>query len=56
MPDFDEFVCAECGQEIVSLPPCDPPPTICATCQWLDEFISDPVERERLRQRLTPHA
>jgi hypothetical protein len=48
---YDEFVCRECGNEIKSFPPHDPPPTICATCRWLDEFVSDPVEREKIRAR-----
>lgn len=48
----DEFTCTDCDQLIYSVPPHDPPPTVCATCQWLNEFISDLVEREVVRARL----
>jgi len=48
----DEFDCTKCGRHVYSLPPADPPPTMCATCVWLDEFIADPAEREKLRKRL----
>jgi len=51
-PTADEFTCVECGQHVYSLPRRDPPPTLCATCAWLDEFIADPEERERLREEL----
>jgi hypothetical protein len=52
MVEADEFVCTECGTNIVSLPPVTPPPTVCATCSWLNEYVTDPVEREELRRRL----
>jgi hypothetical protein len=52
MDDHDEFVCTECGSTVYSIPPVDPPPTVCATCAHLNEFIADPVEREQLRRRL----
>ena len=43
--DHDEFQCAGCGQYIISLPAQDPPPTRCATCTWMNEFVHDPAER-----------
>jgi hypothetical protein len=49
----DEFVCEACGQSVWSIPPQSPPPTRCATCNFLDEFVTDPEEREELRRRLT---
>lgn len=51
-PSYDEFTCDACDQLIYSFPTCVPPPTRCRTCQWLEEFIDDPDERERLRTRL----
>lgn len=48
----DEFDCRGCGRHIFSLPPRDPPPALCATCEWLDEFVPDPSEREEMRRRL----
>jgi hypothetical protein len=48
----DEFTCTECGREIVSFPPRDPPPTKCAMCLFLAGSIADPVEREEVRRRL----
>ena len=48
----DEFVCSDCGRTIYSLPPIDPPPTRCATCAWILEFIADPIERAAIRARL----
>lgn len=51
--DCDEFICTGCGLQIFSVPPRDPPPTLCALCQHLEEFVTDPVERETLRKRLT---
>jgi hypothetical protein len=48
----DEFVCPDCGQLICSLPARDPPPTICATCQWLRNYVPDLDERAELRARL----
>jgi hypothetical protein len=55
MPDrkADEFTCSECGREIYSLPPRDPPPTICGMCQHLLEFVPDEQEREAIRKRCT---
>ena len=52
----DEFVCDECRRLIYSLPPVTPPPTRCATCQWLDEFVANPVEREHIRELLDADA
>jgi hypothetical protein len=52
MRNCDEFDCASCGMHIVSLPPRDPPPTLCATCMWMDEFLLDPVERAEVLRRL----
>jgi hypothetical protein len=49
----DAFVCEACGQSVWSIPPQTPPPTRCATCNFLDEFVKDPGEREELRRRLT---
>ena len=48
----DEFTCAGCGRQIVSLPPRDPPPTRCALCTWADEFVPDPAERAAILRRL----
>lgn len=50
--DTDEFVCVSCDRTIYSFPSRIPKPTRCATCQWLDEFYHDPVEREIIRKRL----
>jgi hypothetical protein len=50
--EHDEFVCTSCGRMIISIPPVDPPPTRCAVCQHLEEFVADPVEREAMRRRL----
>ena len=50
--DCDQFVCTGCGVEIFSMPSQEPPPTVCATCRWLDHYVADPVEREELRKRL----
>jgi hypothetical protein len=50
--DCDEFVCTGCGRRVISVPPIDPPPTRCGACQYIDEFVADPVEREELRQRV----
>ena len=50
--DHDAFVCAVCGFSVYSVPPRDPPPTVCATCAILAEFVDDPVERAELRRRL----
>jgi hypothetical protein len=52
--DADEFRCAECGDDIISLPPLDPPPTVCALCRHLLEFVPDPREREAIRRRARP--
>lgn len=49
----DKFICEDCGADIVSIPAVNPPPTRCATCTWLEEFVPDPVEREELRRRMT---
>ena len=49
--DCDEFDCPDCGNHIYSTPRRVPPPTGCATCQWLNEYVSDPEEREAIRQR-----
>ena len=48
----DEFVCEACGFPIASFPPKEPPPTRCSLCLWLDTYIEDVEERERLRKRL----
>jgi hypothetical protein len=48
----DAFVCTRCGQHVESLPPVDPPPTVCAICRCLDAMDLDPAEREDLRERL----
>ena len=52
MRQHDEFICTDCGTYVYSVPPRDPPPTVCATCAHLNEFVVDPVEREELRRRL----
>ena len=49
--DCDEFDCPDCGNHIYSAPKREPPPTVCCTCQWLNEYVSDPEEREAIRQR-----
>lgn len=48
----NEFECDECHRLIHSYPPMTPSPTRCASCQWLDEFVANPVEREHLRELL----
>ena len=47
------YVCVTCDIEVTALclTVCPLPPR-CATCLWLDEFVPDLVERERLRQHL----
>ena len=52
--DADEFICPDCGRSIISLPPQEPPPTRCAVCLWLEEFVPDPVERDEIRKRMDP--
>jgi len=47
-----EFDCAGCGRHIVSFPPMDPLPTLCGACEVV-ELIPDPIEREKMRLRLT---
>jgi hypothetical protein len=49
---FDEFVCVDCGSSVYSVPAIEPPPTQCATCRYLNEFVTDPRERDELRRRL----
>jgi len=51
--ECNEFDCAGCGRHIVSFPPMDPLPTLCGACEWMNEFVPDPIEREKLRRRLT---
>lgn len=53
MPSADKFVCTECGREIYSLPPRDPPPTVCGLCQHLLEFVPDEEERQAIRDACT---
>jgi hypothetical protein len=48
----DVFDCPGCGRRIYSLPRRNPPPTLCATCTWLEEFVEDPVERAKLKERM----
>ena len=48
----DEFDCSQCGRHILSFPAREPPPTKCATCLWIDEFIRDPQEADQLRKQL----
>lgn len=50
-PDHDEFTCLDCERLIWSVPPREPPPTRCAMCQWLIEFVADPAERAEIRRR-----
>lgn len=45
----EEFVCASCGANVVQFWVEQVPPTMCSTCQLLDETVADPVEREELR-------
>jgi hypothetical protein len=52
MADHDSFVCADCGRQIYSFPAREPPPTICAGCDWLHEFIDNPKTRDLLRRRM----
>jgi hypothetical protein len=56
MRDADEFDCRDCGDHIVSLPPTDPPPTLCGMCRHFREFVPDKQEREAIRKRLRPEA
>jgi len=46
-----EFVCERCGRGITHLGP-EPKEPVCGMCAWIDEFISDPLEREQLRDKL----
>lgn len=50
--EADEFVCPDCGENIISLPAVDPPPTVCGMCLHLREFVPDEAEREAIRKRL----
>jgi len=50
--ECNEFDCAGCGRHIVSFPPMDPLPTLCGACEVV-ELIPDPIEREKMRLRLT---
>lgn len=52
--EADEFRCTECGRDVVSLPAFDPPPTVCALCRHLLEFVPDAQEREAIRKRAIP--
>jgi hypothetical protein len=47
----DEFTCESCHRTIFSTPPRIPPPTRCALCTWMDEYIQDAKEREMLKQK-----
>ena len=51
-PDVDFFICVTCKREVCSFPFTGREQFQCATCQWLDTYIKDPVEREELRARL----
>jgi len=51
-PDCDFFVCITCHRDVYSFPFTGREQFQCATCQWLDINIPDPVEREELRARL----
>src|SRR5215471_3827030 len=48
----NHFICTSCGIEVFSFPALETPPTKCATCVWLDEYIKDPVERSQLLKSL----
>jgi hypothetical protein len=48
----DEFVCPDCHRHIFSTPRRDPPPTVCAVCLWMREFVPDEMERKAMRKRL----
>jgi hypothetical protein len=48
----DHFICADCKGEIHTFPPRNPPPTLCAVCAFIAEYIENPAERDRLRRRL----
>lgn len=48
----DEFKCPTCGAMVYSVPPRDPPPTHCFTCQWLIDSVSDLDERDAIRKRI----
>jgi hypothetical protein len=48
-PTHDEFTCTVCGRLICSFPPRDPPPKVCGSCEWLQEYIVDPKDRAKLR-------
>ena len=52
MRNCDHFVCPDCGRDIYSFPPQDPPPTLCGACLHLREFVADPDERDELRSRM----
>jgi len=52
MPDCDQFECPTCGAMVYNVPPRDPPPTHCFTCQWLIDSVSDPEERDAIRKRI----
>ena len=45
-----EYVCIDCGETIVAIGlDAKPADSLCVTCRWLGEMVSDPVIRERLR-------
>lgn len=52
----NEFVCDCCGRPIVSFPWRNPPPTRCCLCQWLDEYVTDPIERAAIMRQVEPPA
>jgi hypothetical protein len=52
MPDEPTFVCPDCGYDVYVYGYWPPGQTRCAVCQWLADHVSDPAERERLREFL----
>jgi hypothetical protein len=52
MPDKPTFVCPDCGYDVYVYGYWPPGQTRCAMCQWLADHVSDPAERERLREFL----
>jgi hypothetical protein len=55
--DCDFFVCRDCGRDVYSFPQQNPPPKpVCGACLFLNEFVDDPVEREKLRKQMTGSA
>jgi hypothetical protein len=47
-----DFICADCGCRVYSWRRAKRPPLRCGICEWVAEYVDDPEEAERIRQRL----